>query len=402
MTTLCHLFDVDSDWEERVAVEQWRQRLPPDQATQRLATLHPRKPHLPPSAIESDDTDPHAEPSPVHHFPIRFNLPATAAPALKRFLAEHKINLLNAWGLAAAETAITATAESPSVPELPRVPELHSVIVIHHRFDPNLTDRDARRIRTLAESPRFAVACATQTVRRRLIEKGLPESQCVVIRPGVDFAKINRARKHRNAIRQSLNLDPDNQVLLAPFPIHRADGVDRVIWAAQLKHYLDSNSRLIVFGDSPETRRLKALSDGMPFAHCVRWIGPNHRYEELIPAADALVAATQSEASTTAIAWAMAASVPVIAAANYATAELIAHKQNGLLVKPDPGPPMAITIARELKTIPQLAQQREAARGQAFQAFGLRRYIDQNIKLYDNLRAGIAPNTDIQDSALDL
>ena len=95
----------------------------------------------------------------------------------------------------------------------------------------------------------------------------------------------------------------------------------------------------------------------------------------------------------------MAAGVAVIGAAGYAVAELIAHKVNGLLFKAEAGKSMAAPIVRWLRDHDSLEKVREAARGQAYEVFSIRRYVDQHIKLYENVCAGVAAGEGISDSA---
>ena len=121
--------------------------------------------------------------------------------------------------------------------------------------------------------------------------------------------------------------------------------------------------------------------------------------ERLICVADTMVVAARGDVSTTAIAWAMAAGVAVIGGATYSVAELIANKVNGLLFKQTPGKPMTVAIARLLKDRETQRRLTEAARGQAYEVFGLRRCAEQHMQLYVNMLSGSAPAQGIADSA---
>ncbi len=381
MTHICHLFDRSADWEQSIAVEQCLDRLAPDQHTQHIVSLDQIKP-------DRDATIQALAHSNVHRIPIRFGLAISAAPALKRFLNHRNINLINAWGLSAAETA--SAAANPDT------------IIIVHIFDPRISKTDARKLRIFAESPRFGIACASQTVRRRLIESAIPVEKTVVIRPGVDFGRINKAKRRRDEIRNRLHLKPDHHLLLASYPIRTDSGHDRMAWSGQMRNHMDTSYHMVIFGSGPEVRHLRTISDGMPFADSIHWVGGEWQYEELIAVADTFIITPQADVPTTAISWAMAASVPVIGSAVYAIAELIAHRQNGLLIKPTQGPDMSIRITRAMLNADGIRQRCEAARGQAYQAFGVRRYIDQKMKLYTNIESGNPPDKDIIDSAMDV
>jgi hypothetical protein len=103
---------------------------------------------------------------------------------------------------------------------------------------------------------------------------------------------------------------------------------------------------------------------------------------------------------TTAIAWAMAASVLIVAGAVYATSELLAHQHNALLLKPGTSARMAVRLAAMLGETSDTSAMRETARGQAFEVFGLRRFVDQHLRLYENLVGGAGVSEGITDTAI--
>ncbi|MEE9296093.1 MAG: glycosyltransferase [Phycisphaerae bacterium] len=318
--------------------------------------------------------------------PARFGLEFTAAPALRRLLITHGIDIVFAWGTQAAVAAGSARAGNCAL--------------VIERFAPNITDAEAKSIKSIAHQPKFAVACSSATVRRRMIEKGLPVPTCVVIRPGVDFAAINAARKDES-LRQDLGLKPHERMVLASYPLTRTGGLDRIAWSGHLLNFIQPGSRMVLFGTSPECKRVQELSKTMSHPNANVWAGSNQRYENLIAISDCLVITPLGDVSTTPIAWAMAAGVSVIGSAVYAIAELIAHKHNGHLIKPQRGPNMTIRIAAALKQIDAMTKEKEVARGQAYQVFGVRRFADQHLQLYKNLTTGNDPGKDITDSAVE-
>jgi glycosyltransferase involved in cell wall biosynthesis len=130
--------------------------------------------------------------------------------------------------------------------------------------------------------------------------------------------------------------------------------------------------------------------------------GDGFHFEDLVAVADAMLVPSSGEVPTTAIAWAMAAGVPVLATAVYATAEMMADKHNGLLVKPGHPKRAALRLVARLDDREQLDVIKETARGQAFQIFGLTRYVDQHVRLYENILNSHSPAEGIVDSSLDL
>jgi len=373
MTRVLHVFDEHSDWEQRVAVRQLLDRLRPESHDAVLATV----------AGQWCMKDWFGD-RVVHHAPARMGLAFLAAPSLRRLIDAHQIDVVHAWGESAAEAAVAA--------RLNRCP------LVVTRFDPRISDRKAKLLRTIAQGPRSAVCCSSETVQRRLVERGVPIDRCVLVRPGVDFAAINAA-KNSPSIRADLGIDSDKPLLVASCPMDHSSGHEFSIWAAQLTQYIDGGYCMVVRGDSAEYDRVKRLSMAMPFHSAVEWVGTGCRYEQLLSIGAVHVVTPYDDVSSTSIAWSMAAGVPVIGSAVYSVAELIAHRHNGVLIKPREGPTMSVAILRAIMRIEALAKETETARAQAYEVFGVRRFVDQQLRVYENLIAGLSATDGVRDSA---
>jgi glycosyltransferase involved in cell wall biosynthesis len=310
-----------------------------------------------------------------------------AAPAVGRYLHnDPPAELVHVWAMPSAVAAWVASRSRRSA--APLVVELS---------DPSEARRSASLLRILAGRTGVAIACGSQTVRRRLIEGGVPPDVCVVIRPGVDFALINRIRK--GDLRQKLGIAANDLFVLIPEPNDRRGGYWDAFWAATLLNHVSGGIRVVVPGRSPGQRRIRRFFRVLPDQTALVCADDGFLFEELIAAADVLVVPAHGDVSTTDIAWAMAAGAAVIGSAEYSIAELIAHKLNGLLFKAPQGECMTLAIVRLLEERDALRKVRETARGHAYEVFGVRRYIDQHVRLYENLLSGAAPAEGIVDSA---
>ncbi|MCH7592553.1 MAG: hypothetical protein IH989_07235, partial [Planctomycetes bacterium] len=157
MIRIGHLLDRRAGWEQRIGIGQLLDRLPRDQYECELATIAPEAAHSL-SALER---------------PIRTLTPVPAFAALTgavvgRFARQYDLDLICAWGFEAAATA-SALENSPLIVQI---------------FDPIEAVDGAKLLRTIARPGRFAAACASEIVRRRLIEGGLDPDFTVTIRPG--------------------------------------------------------------------------------------------------------------------------------------------------------------------------------------------------------------------------
>jgi glycosyltransferase involved in cell wall biosynthesis len=252
-------------------------------------------------------------------------------------------------------------------------------------------------LRTIARPEGFAVVCSTQWIRRRLIENGVPAECCVVIRPGIDFGAIQKVRK--SSLRNDQGIAEDDYVVLLPEPGSRGHSHRAAFWAGSLLNHLEGRYKVIVPGTTREVERIIGFALTLPTAPTLIAPGDAIPVENLVAIADALVVPDTGDVPTTAIAWAMGAGAAVIAAASYAVTELIVSKVNGLLYKHPEGKSPALRIIPLLRDRESQRKVKEAARGQAYEVFSLRRYVDQHIQVYENLLAGVSPSKGITDPA---
>ncbi|MCH8150254.1 MAG: glycosyltransferase family 4 protein [Planctomycetes bacterium] len=371
MTRICHLFDESVGWEQRVGARQLVERTTSDDSSHVVASIDARG-----SAVAKALT------GRVERFCRLGGFAPTVAPSVQRYLRRTAVECIYAWGLQAALAARAASNRPLVIPW----------------FDPEIPARDIKLLRSLARPERFAVSCASESVRRRLIESGVPPDNCVVIRPAVDFALIRRCRG--GELRRRLRIDPDDYVAIIPEPRGLEDRAMEVFWAVYLLTRFGEKARLIVPGRSRTQEKICRLDRVVLESHVVVTPPSDIPFEQLVTVSDALVVVPKSTTSTTSIAWAMASGSAVIASAVYAVAELIANKVNGLLFNPKTATHLAGAVGRLLMDRDSQTRVKEVARGHAFEVFGLRRYVDQHDRLRRNLATGCVPREGIVDSAV--
>ena len=369
---ILHLVDPGLTWDERLGLEHLLDRLPAEQFSQTVACLGPAEGEV------------RRLPAPIENIPLRFGRSLGAAPVLRSRVQTEKADLVHAWSQRAA-SAVCATP-------------LASAVTLVSLFDPSRASVCAKVVRSAGSGRRIGILSATEIIRRRLVERGVPADQAVLVRPGIDFSAINRAKK--SDLRTRLGVPPNGLLLVTDQPATREGGQFCAFWAAAVRSFLEPGVRVVVAGRSREADRLVRLAADLGMRHMLIAPGDGVRQEELIAVADALLVPAAEEGPVTAVAWAMAAGVPVIASATRATAELLAHQQNAFLIKPDVTKRLALRFAEALGHRREWSKLRESARGQAFEVFSLRRYADQTAQVYENLLAGRAVAMEIKDSAL--
>jgi glycosyltransferase involved in cell wall biosynthesis len=373
MTRLLHLVDASLGWEQRLAISQLLDRLPGREFRQCVVAV---------DGTARSRLGPHRRSTLL--FARRLGFDFLAAPALRRYLERRRIDLIHAWGTRAAAVAEYAAHTR-------RCPIAVTV------FDPGLAKCDVSFLRSTKDPSGRPVICATQTVHRRLLEQGVDPARCVVIRVGVDFSTLNHVRTSN--LRRDLGLSPDHTLIVVPEPVTPTGGQFAAFWATAIRSFLDRHVRLVIPGRSREQRRLCRLAERLNLLWLIVRPGPEVPFEHLVAVADLAIVAPTEEVSGTAIAWAMAAGVPIIGTAVYSVAEAVAHDLNGILLKPAPAKRLATALARAMGDRDHLRRLAEVARGQAFEVFSVRRFIDQHRTFYDNVLNGRSPGRDIVDAA---
>lgn len=245
----------------------------------------------------------------------------------------------------------------------------------------------------------FEIICTSTTVQRRLVESGTPVEATAVVRPGVDFAALRRARETMS--RDQLDLPPDARVMLTASPPSRAGGQFYGIWATAILHHIWPDAVLVVPGTSREQRRLGRLVEGLYNRQSYRLTADRFSPAELLSVADALLVPALGDVAPGWLAWAMAAGVPVIGSAVPSVAEFITDDHNGFLCKSSEPHALAVRIRTAFESPDVMAQCVQNARHQAYEAFRAERCVEEFLKVIRNAAGGRTALAGVQDAAID-
>jgi len=379
MLHVCQLLGPSTTWEQRVGVSQLIARLPRDKFATVLAATD-QVTRLAFSGMRSVELVGRAGTS-------NLLAPAMFAAGLARWLSRRRIDFLHTWSVAGAFAGWLGLRGGRNA----------RTRLVLELFDPGIPRRQIKLLRIIHALQPFPIICGSQTTRRRLMECGLPPDSCAVIRPGVDFAKITQWRS--GPVRQALGLQAGEQAVVIPEPRCRRHAFWEACWAVELLQRVSGRFRLLLAGGFRESRRIARFLRGLPGEGGAVLPDTRVRFEELLAVADVLLVPSRGDLSTTCVAWAMAAGAVVIGSADYAVAELIAHKVNGLLFKRPPGNGTVVSIAELVHHSDAHQKIREVARAQAYEVFGIRRFVDQHVRVYENLLHGKPAAEGVIDSA---
>ena len=303
--------------------------------------------------------------------------PLNWSPRLPALSRELDARLVHAWGV---EAAIACTTRLPDVP---------LVLTLLHPESARDTARWLRSFPTDA-----TVVTGSRALRSRLITAGLAPERVVVIRGPVDFAGVNRARQ--SDLRGRLLGDAKPVLLLSGPP--SADGGQYFgLWAAAIVKQVHPDLRVLMPYDSKESRRLERFVRAIDMPSLLTVPDPRLTWADLVACADVFLAPAVDEICTEPLAMAMAAGVVIVGSAVRSAAELIADHQTGLLCKPRQPRRLAERILTAIEDHDLRRRLTDAARAQAFECFGLRAFLDNHARLYENALLGRMPADGITD-----
>ncbi len=316
----------------------------------------------------------------IHLTPRRLLPVLNLAPALGRLFAEARCDLVHAWSPRAACTARAAVRDVPIILTLP---------------DPQLAAVTARIVRTL-DTP-VSIVTGSQLTRRRLIENGILLEHTAVIRGPVDFGAINRARQAD--LRRRLVGDA-GPVILLHGPAQRGQGHFDGVWACAIVRQIYRDMRIILPYASPERGRLQRFAQRMTHDRFAVLPDGSLTWPELASVADVFLVPAKADVSIEPIAAAMGAGVLTVGCAVHSVAEVLADRQNGLLCRDVSVQRLIDRILTALEDRMLVRQVTDVARSQAFEVFGVRAFVDNYVRAYENLMANVPIGEGVEDTAM--
>jgi glycosyltransferase involved in cell wall biosynthesis len=282
-------------------------------------------------------------------------------------------DLIHAWG----ETALSVAAIGCGQP----------IIYSPAEFPRR---RALQWLRSIMDFRDVQVVCPTDTMRRAFARHGVPIERCHLIRPGVDFSRINKRRDP--ALRAALGFNEGDQVFLAVGESTRAADHPRAAWAAVVLHVLERQNRLLLWGRGPlaekTARFVRRLEQPALCSIARERLGHAVTFEHLLPAVDVALVTAAGAVATLPIAICMAAALPIVAVVNPTVSELLEDRHNAMLV----GNASPKSIARrvlDLREDPSLQRAIcDSARAEAYEYFSHTRFVQQFRSVYQQVRDG--------------
>ena len=255
---------------------------------------------------------------------------------------------------------------------------------------------EARVLKRLARAARCLVA-VSDTVRRSLIEFGVPPNRIVTIPNAVDArTRFNPATRHGGTIRAELLIPEETVIISFVGQVSEHKGSGLILEAMeQLVEKVDRDIHLVVAGASPpqsgnyeETLR-KRVSSSAKLQERVAWLGQRRDVPDLM--ADSQVVVNGSlvpEAFGMTVLEGMAMARIVVAPNAAGTAEIVENGQDGFLFNPGDAEDLAQVLAYIIDGLDGLDGVRELAREKALNHYDIAGKREAVTSLYKRIVSG--------------
>ena len=217
-----------------------------------------------------------------------------------------------------------------------RVPAIHTFHGIHYSGYPAGLGRVYLALERRLGRMTDTVVCVSESEARDAEALGLvPRGRTRVIVNGIDAHRITQAAASRPSARKTLGLEPDALALGTVARFDQVKALDVLLRGFAVLAAAQPSARLVLIGDGPEARSLRALAASLGIEARVHFAGVVADASRLLPALDLYVSASRREGLPLALLEAMALGLPVAATRVSGHVDAVEDGMTGVLVGPD-------------------------------------------------------------------
>lgn len=181
-------------------------------------------------------------------------------------------------------------------------------------------------------------------VNRRIV----PRRHALMVGNGIDVDRYSGGAPDSQAVRRSLGVQPDAEMVLCVARLAERKGIPDVIAAVAELARNRERLELVVLGTGPAREALAEQASAAGLADRVHFGGQRDDIPDVLRTADILCLASRREGVPRSVMEAMAARCPVVATDVVGTREVVKHEQTGLLVPYEAPSELAESVARVL------------------------------------------------------
>ena len=231
------------------------------------------------------------------------------------------------------------------------------------------------------------VVTVSESVRRYLIDTGVPEGKITAIPTGIDVGRFIPG-KGDGGLREELALPPDVPVI-GTIAIFRFKKGHRILLEAVPEILKVIPDAVFVFaGDGPQRGNIEGKIRELGLGEKVRLLGLRNDIPAVLEAVDVFVLPTLEEALGTSFLEAMAMQKPVIGCNVGGVGEVIHHGVNGYLIEPGDTGSLAEAVVRILRDGGLAKRMGEEGRRIVERNYTVERMCERMLALYQSLLGG--------------
>lgn len=242
-----------------------------------------------------------------------------------------------------------------------------------------------RRLAAVTEK----IICVSPGEAAEAIAARLPREKLVVVPNGLDMARWPRPTAAERAdARRIFGIDASEVIIGAMARLVPQKGIDHLLNAVEEVLPEHPEARLLIWGDGPERRKLRALARSLGLRR-IRFMGTAHDPRLALLAMDVFCAPSRWEAGPYAILEAMACALPVVATEVPGHIDFVVDEETGLLVPGYVPGPFAGALGSLLADEDVRIDYGQHARRRLEAEFTLERMVRDTVKVYREVNADV-------------
>lgn len=220
-----------------------------------------------------------------------------------------------------------------------------------------------------------------------------PPDRFVPIPCGIEVSRFSQACRDGQALRQTLNIEPDVPVILWVGRLVSVKGCEVFLKACETVARQHAAVRFCIVGDGPLAAPLKRMASELGLEDRVRFMGWRSDIPAWMALADMFVLSSLNEGLGRVLLEAMAARTPVVATRVGAVGEIVRDGETGILVPPNDPEQLADGMRRLLQDTALARRMGEQGYHRAL-TFDTQRMIEKTADLYESLLEAGRPGSD--------
>jgi glycosyltransferase involved in cell wall biosynthesis len=207
------------------------------------------------------------------------------------------------------------------------------ILTEHGRFHPDVSSRARRGFNRLFASSVDRITAVSQAVRETLVtvEDFAPDA-IEVIYNGTEIERFSSVRPSRDEARRQIGIPASALVVGSVGRLHADKNHQLLLRAAARLRSQGVDVFVVIVGEGPERAALAALAEDLGVSDRATFLGERADVERILPAFDVFALPSKTEGTPVTLLEAMAARVPIVAAAVGGIPEILQNGRDACLV----------------------------------------------------------------------